>query len=149
MIWIEKKMLVKEYAVYLIVWVFWFSNAYIYIENLSHNLQLSNQQLEQTKERATKAYLDLEASQKQLVISDKMITLGTMVAGVAHEINTPLGAIKANSENILDSLKGLVQKINPSFSSITIEDLQNVIGFWKNTLGHCTWILNQERPDSP
>jgi signal transduction histidine kinase len=86
-----------------------------------------NQELEHTKERVTKAYLDLEASQKQLVQSDKMITLGTMVAGVAHEINTPLGAIKANSENILESLRGLIQKLNPTMSHITISDLQNAI----------------------
>jgi len=49
------------------------------------------------------------------------------VAGVAHEINTPLGAIKANSENILESLRGLIQKLNPSLSHITISDLQNAI----------------------
>jgi signal transduction histidine kinase len=104
-----------------------FSDAFLFIENLSHNLQLSNQELELTKERATKAYLDLEASQKQLVQSDKMITLGTMVAGVAHEINTPLGAIKANSENILESLRTLIQKINPSLSHITSEDLERAI----------------------
>jgi signal transduction histidine kinase len=87
----------------------------------------SYQELELTKERATKAYLDLEASQKQLVQSDKMITLGTMVAGVAHEINTPLGAIKANSENILEALRSLIQKINPNLSHINSEDLEKAI----------------------
>jgi signal transduction histidine kinase len=90
-------------------------------------LILSNHELELTKERATKAYLDLEASQKQLVQSDKMITLGTMVAGVAHEINTPLGAIKANSENILEALRSLLHKLNPNLSLITVEDLKNIL----------------------
>ena len=104
-----------------------FSKAFEDVKILSSTLKLSNQELELNKERATKAYLDLEASQKQLVQSDKMITLGTMVAGVAHEINTPLGAIKANSENILESLRGLIQKLNPTLSHITIGDLQNAI----------------------
>lgn len=113
-----------------------FSRAFQDIKVLSSNLSNSNRELEITKERATRAYLDLESSQKQLVQSDKMITLGTMVAGVAHEINTPLGAIKANSENILESLKTLVQKLNPNFSHITIEDLQyslNVLALSKES----------------
>ena len=96
-------------------------------ENLNLTLEKKIQELELTKERATKAYLDLEASQKQLVQSDKMITLGTMVAGVAHEINTPLGAIKANSENILESLRTFILKINPTLSHITINDLEKAI----------------------
>jgi signal transduction histidine kinase len=104
-----------------------FSKAFHEVQILSTTLYTSNQELKLTKERATKAYLDLEASQKQLVQSDKMITLGTMVAGVAHEINTPLGAIKANSENILESLRTLIQKINPSQSHITSEDLEKSI----------------------
>ena len=104
-----------------------FSKAFEEVETLSTTLKISNEELELSKERVTKAYLDLEASQKQLVQSDKMITLGTMVAGVAHEINTPLGAIKANSENILESLRGLIQKLNPNLSHITISDLQNAI----------------------
>jgi signal transduction histidine kinase len=93
-------------------------------KEISEKLRLSNHELELTKERATRAYLDLEASQKQLVQSDKMITLGTMLAGVAHEINTPLGAIKANSENILESLRGLILKLNPSLSHLTLDELQ-------------------------
>jgi two-component system, NtrC family, sensor kinase len=101
-----------------------FSKAFQDVAELSHTLKSSNQELELTKERATRAYLELEASQKQLVQSDKMITLGTMLAGVAHEINTPLGAIKANSENILESLRGLILKLNPSLSHLTLDELQ-------------------------
>jgi two-component system, NtrC family, sensor kinase len=100
------------------------SKIYYDNERLTVSLENKIQELELTKERATQAYLELEASQKQLVQSDKMITLGTMLAGVAHEINTPLGAIKANSENILEVLRGLILKLNPSLSHLTLDELQ-------------------------
>jgi predicted ATPase/signal transduction histidine kinase len=64
--------------------------------------------------------------EKSLIQSDRMITLGTMVAGIAHEINTPLGAIKANGENIMESMSSLEDSINPLKTGITIETLQNV-----------------------
>jgi adenylate cyclase len=83
------------------------SKAFSHVEELSQSLIQTNKDLQGTKDRATKAYLELEASQKKLVQSDKMITLGTMVAGIAHEINTPLGAIKANSENIQFSISNI------------------------------------------
>lgn len=54
----------------------------------------------QSSARLSDAYRELQASQAQLVQSEKMASLGQMVAGVAHEINTPLGYVRNNIEMI-------------------------------------------------
>ncbi|MEM8808698.1 MAG: ATP-binding protein [Cyanobacteria bacterium P01_G01_bin.38] len=51
-----------------------------------------NQELEDT-------LTQLQAAQTGLAQADKMVVLGRLIAGIAHEINTPLGAIQAASSN--------------------------------------------------
>ncbi len=44
-------------------------------------------------------------SQRQLEIADRLASLGTMAAGVAHEINNPLAVVVANAEFVLEHLE--------------------------------------------
>jgi len=65
------------------------------------------------------ALQQLKATQQELIQSEKMAALGQLVAGIAHEINTPLGAIRASANNTaialsesLTQLPQLIQRLD-------------------------------------
>jgi len=68
----------------------------------TEQLQSTNQVLEQEKQEQVTLNSQLKEAQGHLVQSEKMASIGQLAAGVAHEINNPLGYIYSN----LSTLKG-------------------------------------------
>lgn len=63
----------------------------IELYDLMYAMQEKNKKLEKTS-------LELKRTQSQLIISEKLSAVGQFAAGIAHEINNPLGYISSNSE---------------------------------------------------
>lgn len=96
-------------------------------------LSQSNADLQASVRQVEKAYRDLQHSQEELSRAEKMATLGRLAAGIAHEMNTPLGA----SMTSLKLLQDLVDEYTSSSSDpqVTPDDHREIAAEMNKLVG--------------
>jgi len=75
-----------------------------------------NHQLAEQKDELEHTLADLRDAQERLVESEKMSTLGTLAAGLAHELNNPVAAILRASDHLREDLVRLLEQ-SPGFEA--------------------------------
>jgi signal transduction histidine kinase len=97
-------------------------------KNLEKMVRDRTLELEKSNEALKKAYLDLQNTQEQLVQTEKMASLGQLVAGIAHEIKNPLNFIYGNTGFLADYANKL-QSLLVAFEalpSLSAEDREQI-----------------------
>ena len=90
---------------------------------LTAHLEFQNAEIENQRQELDKAYGDLKTAQSQMLQREKMASIGQLAAGVAHEINNPIGFVSSNlrslqkySRRLADYIEFLEKQLRDSSS---------------------------------
>jgi len=86
-------------------------NAAFY-HDLEKRVTERTRELHETNAKLESAYEELKQAQSLILHSEKMASLGKLVAGIAHEINNPLGILSGNVEFVDMDVKKLMTSLN-------------------------------------
>lgn len=102
-------------------------NAVVEKELEDLNSSLENQVIERTAQ-LQETLQKLKSAQAQLVQSEKMVSLGQLVSGIAHEINNPIGAIYANMPPLAEYIEDIEQTVEVAKTHLDESGLQKLQG---------------------
>jgi two-component system NtrC family sensor kinase len=107
------------------------------IEDLSRGLEekvrVRTEQLQAANEELRAAYRDLQQAQMQLVQREKMASVGQLVAGVAHELNNPIGFVSSNVATLGDfvgRLRTMLEAYRARAGALPPEERQALQSEW-------------------
>lgn len=110
-------------------------------EELEAKVQERTAELSVAKGSAEQSLAQLQQAQKQLVETEKMAALGGLVAGIAHEINTPVGVGITAATHLQGKLEDLVKEFRAG--AMKKSDLEKFFDMSTETIG--ITILNMNR----
>lgn len=108
-----------------------------------YNKTLENQVTERTRELKNTLHT-LQKTQNELIQSEKMAALGQLIANIAHEINTPLGAIQASIGNIAHALDNSSQLLPQLLGKLSTPQQVNFFNLVAATAQKSSFLTSRE-----
>ncbi|NET29226.1 ATP-binding protein, partial [Okeania sp. SIO1I7] len=116
-----------------------------YNRTLEQQVAERTQQLQQNNQQLTQTLQTLKTTQNELIQSEKMAALGQLVAGIAHEINTPLGAIRAAIGNTDKALEASLSQLPQLLPLLNPQQQTNFFSFLQLAVNNQTSLSTREK----
>ncbi len=114
------------------------------VQQLASNLTTKNEELEQSLAHYKHTQKELEATQSELIQTAKLAVLGEMAAGLNHELNQPLQALIAYSQNG----KKFIARNNIALAEKNLEEIALIATNMAETVAKFKVFSRKAMPDS-
>ncbi len=117
-----------------------------------HNAELYGE-LRRSRDEAHAAHHELEETQTQLLQSQKLEAIGSLAAGIAHEINTPIQFVSDNASFIQESMDPLAEAFRSCSAFVEMaagypdlaDEAAEIKALWESS--NCAFLI-EEIPDA-
>lgn len=120
-----------EYSSYPIFEKNQVKGAVITFRDITWRLKIENE-LRQERDKYRQLLHEMQETQELLIQSEKMAMLGTLVAGIAHEVNTPLGVINASISNVNYLIDQILEQFPLLIKQVPVDQLEEFINSIRN-----------------
>jgi signal transduction histidine kinase len=114
------------------------------LKKAENNERAAKEKAEQTSIKLANALQELKSTQDHLVQSEKLAALGQLIAGIAHEINTPLGAIQSTLDSLSVVLDDAFQQLPQLTNTLSSEELEL---FFKLAMSSLSQLKKHSSPE--
>ncbi|MEB3182220.1 MAG: ATP-binding protein [Nostocaceae cyanobacterium] len=109
------------------------------------SLRILQKNMQEKNDELSKTLHQLQATQEQLIQSEKMAALGQLVAGIAHEINNPLGVVRSSVNNITAILDDNLEKLPAFFQSLSPERYSDFLNLLHKSINQTESLSTREK----
>ena len=111
---------------------------------MAKQLDARDRQLHKQMLQLSNTLKELNQTQDKLIQQEKMAALGQLIAGIAHEINNPLGAIQASANNTDKALKELLHQLPHLHQNLSYSEQNSLFALILRALKSQCAITSQE-----